>query len=105
MKVNKKYSRGFLLAASAYRRHAKDFIGDFSEAALHEQYERETLGKPVSLMNGYAVGKKFLDATIKAQKEDFQNGLFSKKELLQGISMFVKQQIKTWKPVVLFIYR
>lgn len=102
MRVNRVYSRGFLMAASAYRRHARGFAGDYSERALKEQYEHETLGREVSETNGFAVGKKFLDVTLKAQRQDFAEGLFTKRELLEGASAFVRKQIRLWLPVEFF---
>lgn len=104
MKVNRNYKRGFLIAASAYRRHAKDFDGDFSAAALRQQYEHETFGNPVASDNGYAVGKWMFNVTIAAMKDDYEHGLFAKCELLHGSCYATRKIVRQWMPVALFVY-
>ena len=106
MKVNRQYSRNFLISASAYRRNARGFDGDFSASALREQYEHETHGKPISnpKTNGFAVGKWSLGVTLAAMREDLRGGMFCKAELLEGSSAFVRREIKRWPPTRFFAY-
>lgn len=99
MKINRKYSRGFLIAASAYRKQSKERpMLDFSESALDEQYNHETYGThtPDPKVNGYTCGKWILDATLKQMYEDHQAGLITKYELLRESSVFVRREIKKW---------
>ena len=96
------FSRGFLIAASAYRKQARERPGlDFSLAALVSQYEYETHGgvSPDPKLSGYTCGKWILDATIKQMYEDHQNGLITKYELCKGSSAFVRRVVKKWMPV------
>lgn len=105
--LGKKFSKKFLLAASAYRRQVKERANlDFSIKALEAQYEHETYGKPCPdpKVNGYTLGKWTMDVTIASMKEDYQNGLFSKYELMRGNSYLVRQQIKKWIVVKPFWY-
>lgn len=104
-KAKRKYSRGFLAAASAYRRQVIDRPGlDFSKEALRAQYEHETNGapKPDPKRNGYTLGKWTMDVTLAAMKEEYLAGMFTKHELMRGAPALVRQQIKKWVPVVPF---
>lgn len=96
-------SKGFLIAASSYRRHALSMSPnmDFSVEALVAQYEHETYGetKPDMLKNGYTYGKSILDIGLAAYAEDYTMGLFTKNELAQGAPFFVRRFLKTLMPV------
>lgn len=106
MKVCRDYSRGFLSAASAYRRMAKD-SGHFDDRALREQWEYETHGgeKPDPQHNGFTLGKWRVDVHIAAMRDDYMAGLFCKAELLDGSCAMVRKVIMTWPPVTFFAYR
>jgi hypothetical protein len=54
---------------------------DYSEDSLREMYNGETHGDPVSPTNGYYVGKRWLNVTVKMWKEDIEKGLLFKQEL------------------------
>ena len=61
-----------------------EFDGDFSEAAMLEMYEHESMGKgKPSPRNGYAQGKKWMDVTIAQWRKDIKIGLLFKFELYQ----------------------
>lgn len=102
-----KISRKFIIAASAYRRMAKDWNVDFSLQSLIDQYNHETYGgpRPDESKNGYTLGKKWLGVNLAAMKEDHQSGLFSKYELKQNSCAFVRREIALWMPVTWFPYR
>lgn len=97
-------SRKFLPAASAYRRMAKEWGGDFSLAALIAQYRHETYGdpKPDERLNGYTLGKKWLGVTLDAMQQDLADGLMCKAELLQGSCAFVRRAIRRQMPANFF---
>lgn len=66
-----------------YKIFSKDWENccDFSEQSLKEMYTSETHGDPVSPTNGYYVGKKWLNVTVKMWLEDIEKGLLFKREL------------------------
>lgn len=99
------YSRGFLIAASAYRRHSDSRL-DFSAAALDAQFRHETYGerKPDPAVNGYTYGKMSLNITLAAMREDYDAGLFCKAELLAGSCAFARRVIRHWPPRTLFAW-
>lgn len=81
MKIPNKYRKH----AELYKRIASDWDCDFSEEALYEFFIKESLGKGDfnqqdgiflcdKKLNGYAVGKRWLDITVAMWKEDIQNG-------------------------------
>jgi hypothetical protein len=107
MKVNKQYSRNFLIAASAYRRQVRERAVSFSAQMLAQQYAHETFGapKPDASTNGYTLGKWTLDVVIKAMKDDFNTGLFTKFELCKGSCAFVRKSVRAWPAVEFFGYR
>lgn len=91
------YSRGFLVAASAYRRQARERKElDFGPDALRAQYEHESRGapRPDPHVNGFTCGKWILDATIKAMREDHAAGHMTKHELMRGSSAFVRRAVR-----------
>lgn len=108
MKINRKYKRKYLAAASAYRRQARGMSStlDFSASALNSQYRHESLGdeRPDPKVNGYTLGKWILDANLKMMKEDFLAGLITKFELKQGSSAFVRRQVDKWLSTTWYPY-
>lgn len=64
---------------------------DYSEEAAHEMYRFETYGEGNLKMglftgdryNGYAVGKHWMDATIKMWLQDIKDGILHIEELYQ----------------------
>jgi hypothetical protein len=66
--------------AEIYKRFAKQHAGaDLSDSAAEEMYLHESAGKPLRdpMTNGYAIGKKWMDVTVAAWREDIaQMGLF-----------------------------
>lgn len=49
---------------------------DTDESAMYEMYNYETFGIPITNRNnGYFIGKKWMDITIKMWKEDIDNEL------------------------------
>ena len=106
MKINRQFSRGFLIAASAYRRHARGSRMDFSAEALRAQYEHETRGapKPDASANGYTFGKLSLDVTLAAMREDHASGLFTKQELCSGSCTFVRRAVRRFAAAPFFGY-
>lgn len=75
-----------------YKIFSKDWenMCDYSEQSLIEMYHNETHGDNVSPTNGYYVGKKWLNVTVKMWKEDIKKGLLFKKELYDN------QQYPEW---------
>ena len=68
MAIRQKYRR----MAAIYHHFASAFSGlEFSDAALTAMHEHESrgVGKP-SLLNGFAVGKKWMDVTVAMWLED-----------------------------------
>lgn len=94
------------MAASAYRRQAKERKLDFSAEALYNQYQFETYGgeSPDPHTNGYTCGKWILDATLKQMFEDHQSGLMTKYDLKKGSAAFVRREVSKWPPVTYYPY-
>ena len=68
-KIGKKWLR----MAAIYRRFASDYPrADFSDDAAAAMYAHESTGAPLPdpRTNGFALGKKWMDVTIAAWKED-----------------------------------
>lgn len=108
MKVLRGYSRRFLIAASAYRKMARDRDGvSFSPEMLDEQYRYESTGagNPDPRVNGYTCGKWVLDATLKQMRQDHYEGLMTKHELCSGSCFFVRREIQSWLPTRHFQFR
>lgn len=58
---------------------------DFSDEALRQAFEAETYGIKHDLKNnGFAFGKKSMNITIAAWKQDLQDGLITKFELMEN---------------------
>lgn len=68
-----------------YRMFANDWkqFHDFSEDALIELYNHESYGTPVSELNGFALGKKWLNVNVAMWKEDIGKGLLREQELYE----------------------
>ena len=68
--IGKKWRRMALM----YRRFARDYPhADYSEAAMLAMYRHESFGEPMpqaDRLNGYELGKKWMDVTVAAWKED-----------------------------------
>lgn len=66
-----------------YRIFSKEFehFCDFSDESMVELYNSESFGTEVSELNGFYVGKKWLNVTVKMWKEDIEQGLLYKTEL------------------------
>jgi len=72
--------------AAIYQRFASDYpIADFSDEAARTLFLHESVGAPLidSTTNGYALGKKWMDVTVAAWKEDIASLGLSVSELLQ----------------------
>jgi hypothetical protein len=69
--------------ADVYRIFAADWahMHDFSDEMLIELYNGESYGGPVSIQNGFACGKKWLNVNVAMWKEDIGRGLFRASEL------------------------
>lgn len=70
MKIGKKWRR----MAEIYKRFAVDYPNvDLSEEAAMAMYRHETFGDAMpetDIINGYQLGKKWMDVTISMWKED-----------------------------------
>lgn len=66
-----------------YRIFSKDWehLLDFSDEAKVELFNHESLGYPVSSLNGFWYGKKWLNVQVTMWKEDIEHGLFRVSEL------------------------
>lgn len=104
-RIPKKY----LSIASSYRRSINKNLRheyDFSLNSLKEQYifESRGTGQPDKKINGYSYGKWIYDITITEIKKDVEDGLFDKKELLEGACYRMRQTIKEWKSSYVDLY-
>lgn len=87
MKISNKYKR----MARIYKRFTIGFNCDLSDKALLSMYLYESkgvgnLGSTIFqdvAVNGYALGKKWMDVTITSWKEDIKQGLLLKEELIK----------------------
>lgn len=70
MKIGKKWLR----MAEIYRRFSKDYPqADLSDEAAMAMYRHETFGDPMpkaSQLNGFELGKKWMDVTVAGWKEE-----------------------------------
>lgn len=81
MRPSKKWNR----IAKLYKRFAIDFsFADFSDEAALNMFIFESQGVSIPNVenNGFALGKKWMDVTIAAWKEDINKGLLFPFELL-----------------------
>lgn len=82
MKISNRYRTK---TAEIYKKFSRDSF-DFSETALKEMYLHDSLGKPdISIentTNGFFIGKFWMSVTINMWKEDINDGLLKKEELL-----------------------
>lgn len=80
-----KISNRYRQKAAEYAKFADQWksILDFSDKALEECFLWESNGKPLSnpALNGYAIGKGWLDVNIAMWKEDIAKGLLQAWEL------------------------
>lgn len=69
--------------AKFYARFAKGSDFDFSDNAMHEAFEVETYGRKWDVSNnGYVYGKKMMDVTLASWKQDVEDGLMTKFDIL-----------------------
>ena len=81
MKISKKWLR----MAELYKRFASDFeFADFSNSAEIEMFNWESRGVPIAdkNINGFALGKKWMDVTVAMWLEDISKGLLYPRELM-----------------------
>lgn len=97
--------------AAFYTRGLENSGFDFSEQAMLDMYEAETYGAPHDLKsNGYAFGKKSMDITLAAWREDLLLGNTTKYELWSEYDensferQFVQELIKNWPVAPFFGY-
>ncbi len=70
--------------SEVYRHFSKDWTGlNYSEQSLLELYISESHGGLCNPLNGFYIGKKYLNLTVNMWKEDIQKGLLFKKELYE----------------------
>jgi hypothetical protein len=71
--------------SEVYRIFSKDWenLVDFSDEMLIELYNSESYGTRVSQSNGFLLGKKWLNVTVKMWLEDIALGTLFKKELYE----------------------
>jgi len=83
--TNQKISPRWWKMANMYRRFAGDYPqADFGHAAAWSMYNHESHGTkipPSDALNGFALGKKWMDVTVAAWREDIQRGLLWVQEL------------------------
>jgi len=81
-----KMSKKFIKMCEVYKLFINDEMGelDFSKSAQAVMYKSETFGgdKPMS-DNGFYVGKRWSDATVKSWKETIKNGELLRRELYE----------------------
>jgi hypothetical protein len=85
IKGNPKIGRKWRRMAEMYKRFAVDYkAADFSESAALEMFLHESTGAPMpdAKSNGYALGKKWMDVTVAAWKEDIPSMGLTVSELL-----------------------
>jgi len=72
---------------------------DYSDESLIECFEWDSSGGEIkNPMNGYVIGKKWMDVTVKMWREDIRKGLLYKYELyedpeLEPFKEWVKEQV------------
>ncbi len=78
-----KVSNRFQKMSEIYRIFSNDWKDtlDYSQEALVELYQAESLGGVVSPNNGFSIGKMYLNLHVTMWKEDIAKGYFFKKEL------------------------
>ena len=70
-----------------YRHFSREFGGlDYSDEMLFEMYMNESYGDPCTSRNGYYHGKKWMDVTVAAWKEDIERGILFVHELYEDPS-------------------
>lgn len=71
--------------SEVYRTFGKDWAHthDFTDVSLVELYNSESFGTQVSPLNGFALGKKWLNVCVAMWKEDLEKGYLFKEELYQ----------------------
>lgn len=69
--------------SEVYRYFAKEWIdsADFSDQSLIDLFNAESYGTPCEPNNGFLLGKKWLNVTVKMWFEDIDKGLLFRCEL------------------------
>jgi len=94
MKVTHRYKTR---TAEIYKRFSKDRPNmDFSESALEEMFKHDSYGTVeidiANTNNWYFIGKFWMSVTINMWKEDVEEGLLTKEELLKDFpEWFIKK--------------
>lgn len=88
-------TKKFLAMAEYYKRFAKDWahLCDFSDEAKKAMFEYESFGKgnlqigvfSSGKVNGYALGKKWMDVTVGMWKEDIKKGWLDKTHFIKEL--------------------
>ena len=93
----RKISGKWLRMAEMYKRFASDYkCADFSDDAAMAMYLHESTGAPLPdpKTNGYALGKKWMDVTVAAWKEEIpQMGLLVSELQADGYPDWFLEQI------------
>lgn len=94
MKISKKW----MAMAEIYKRFAIEYPqADFSDAAALAMYEHETHGKPLERtekLNGFALGKKWMDVTIAGWKDEIASrGLLVSELIADGYPEWFLERI------------
>lgn len=79
MKLTKRWKR----MSELYRRFGKDFehCCDFSYKSALEMFSHESTGTPVHHMNGFLIGKQWLNITVSMWREGLNSGNLITEEL------------------------
>lgn len=69
--------------AEVYRSFGRDWAQthSFSDEMLIELFNAESYGTPISKLNGFALGKSWLNVNVAMWKEDLEKGTLFKEEL------------------------
>lgn len=93
-----KISRKWLAMAEIYKRFAVEYPqADLSDEAAIAMYEYETLGKaikPTQKLNGFMLGKKWMDVTIAGWREEIPSrGLLVQELIADGYPEWFLERI------------
>ena len=82
IKISKKWRK----VADLYRRFAADYpLADFTEDAAESMFAYESMGAPLpktERLNGFMLGKKWMDVTVAQWREDIANKQLLPRELV-----------------------
>lgn len=76
-------TKRFMRMCEVYQLFAKDWRSthSFTDEMRIELFNHESHGLPVSKLNGFALGKSWLNVNVAMWKEDFERGYLFKEEL------------------------